>query len=148
METRFAKVSDFDFLVEGLESIRLAEKKPKDKIKANASDKRELSFAIKNKLVRILEINSTPAAFIYFRKNFQRTLLKEKFLWVDLIYTRPSFRKKGLAQKLYSEIFQMAKRKKYPKIVIDIYEPNINSKKFHKKIGFRPLYTIYEKIFI
>jgi|TARA_B100001964_G_C14116293_1_gene546260 L-amino acid N-acyltransferase YncA len=46
---------------------------------------------------------------------------------------------------LYADVIGIAKKKGYKKVVIDIFEENKRSLGFHDKLGFKPLYTIYQK---
>ena len=72
MKIRYAKGSDFNFLIEGLEKNRVIEKRPKKDIKARPCDKKEFKIAIKKKNLRIVEIDKQPIAFLYFRTDFNK----------------------------------------------------------------------------
>lgn len=148
MKLRYAKDSDFDFLIEGLEKNRVLENRPKQQLKAKPSDKRQFRQAIKNKNIRIVEENGKPIAFLHFKTNFKaarRGGFNERFFWVDLIYVKENHRRKGIGKLLYDDAVKLAKKKGYKKIVIDIFESNTNSRRFHKALGFEPIYTIYQK---
>ena len=145
MKIRYAKDSDFDFLINGLEKNRILENRPKKDIKAKPSDKKEFRIAIKKKNIRIVEEDKKPIAFIYFRTDFKVMYIYDKFFWVDLIYVKENQRGKRLGKKLYEDVFKIAKKKGYKRIIIDIFDANTNSLGFHKKVGFKPIYTIYEK---
>ena len=145
MKIRYAKQCDFEFLIEGLERNRIIENRPKKDIKARASDKKDFKKAIKKKNIRIVEDAGQPIAFLYFRTDFKVMYIYDKFLWIDLIYVKEGFRGKGLGTLLYKDVQKIAKRKGYKRIIIDIFKANDKSYAFHKKRGFAPIYTIYEK---
>ena len=145
MTLRYAKDSDFDFLVKGLEKNRTLENRPKGQIKAEPSDKRQLRQAIKNKNVRVIEEGGGPIAFLYFRTDFEVMYMNESFFWVDLIYVKEDHRGKGIGKLLYYDAVKIARGKGYNKIVIDVFDANEKSRKFHIALGFKPVYTIYQK---
>lgn len=145
VEIRYAHGSDFGFLLEGLEKNRVIENRPKKDIKAKASDKKEFGDAIRKKTVRIVEDCGAPVAFLYFRTDFKVMYVYDRFFWVDLIYVKETHRGMGLGKMLYEDAIGIAKRKGYKKIVIDIFRANENSIGFHRKLGFEPMYTIYQK---
>ncbi len=146
MKIRYAKASDFDFLVEGLEENRVLENRPKKDIKARQSDKNEFRQAIRKKNIRVVEENRKPIAFLYFRTNFNVMYIYDKFFWVDLVFVKEVYRGKGLGKLLYKDAIKIAKNKGFKKIIIDVFDSNQKSIEFHKKLGFNPIYTIYQKI--
>lgn len=145
MKIRYAKPSDFNFLIEGLEKNRVLEGRAKKDIKAKPLDKQRFRTGIKKKTIRVVEDEGKSIGFVYFRTDFKVMYIYEKFFWVDLIYVDKKHRRKGLGKLLYKDVFKIAKKKGYKKIIIDIFEKNNKSLGFHEKIGFKPLYTIYEK---
>ena len=145
MKIRYVKDSDFNFLIEGLEKNRVLENRPQKDIKAKESDKKEFRQAIRKKNIRVLEENGKPIAFLDFRTDFKVMHIYDKFFWVDLIFVREDYRGKGLGKLLYKDAIKKAKKKGFKKIVIDVFEANKNSVEFHKRLGFKPIYTIYHK---
>ncbi|MBI2135275.1 GNAT family N-acetyltransferase [Candidatus Woesearchaeota archaeon] len=145
MKIRYTIKSDFDFLIESLEKNRILENRPKKDIKARPSDKKEFREAIRKKNIRIVEDKGKPVAFLYFRTDFKLMYIYEKFFWVDLIYVNQNYRGKGLGKLLYNDAFKIAKKKGFKKIIIDVFDANKNSVGFHEKLGFGPVYTIYQK---
>ena len=145
MKLRYAKNTDFDFLMEGLEKNRILENRPKKDIKAKKSDKEEFRKAIRKKSIRVLEENEKPVAFLYFRADFKVMYVYDKFFWVDLVFVKEDYRGKGFGKLLYQNAIKIAKKKGFKKIIIDVFEANKNSIEFHKGLGFNPIYTIYQK---
>ncbi len=111
MKLRYAKPSDFYFLIYGLEKNRILESKPKKDIKARDSDKKEFWEAIKKKNIRLLEDNKKPVAFLYFRADFKLLYIYERFFWVDLVFVKENYRGKGLGRLLYKDAMKIAKKK-------------------------------------
>ncbi len=142
MKIRYAAESDLDFLVEGRRQIRIAEKRTH--IENGRRDRWELKGAIRKKNVRVMETGRKPAAFLWFRPGF-KVMYMDNCLWVHLVYVKEEFRRRGLGRLLYEDAEKIAKSMGLYKIVIDVFEANRDSAEFHKKIGFEPLYTIYQK---
>ncbi len=145
MKLRYAKESDIGFLIEGLEKNRVLENRPKKDVKAEPIDVKEFKTAIRKKNVRVIEDQGKPVAFLYFRTDFKVMYIYERFFWVDLIYVRENYRGQGLGKRLYNDAMKIARKSGFNKIVIDVFEANANSVGFHRKMGFEPMYTIYQK---
>lgn len=145
MKRRYAKSTDLDFLIEGLEKNRVLENRPNGQIEARPSDKEQFKQAIANRNIRVVEQNAEPVAFIYFRTDFKIMYLNERVFWVDVIYVKEDYRKCGLGGLLYKDVIHIARKKGFKKIIIDIFESNPASRKFHHALGFQPIYTIYQK---
>ena len=145
MKLRYAKNGDLDFLIEGLEKNRALEKRPKGQIKAKPADEQQFKEAIRKKRIRVVEEDGKPVAFIYFRPDFKVMYLEERFLWIDLIYVKSGYRRRGLGKRLYQDALNLASKKGFKTVVIDVFESNRTSKAFHRALGFQPIYTIYQK---
>ena len=145
MKIRFAAEKDIGFLIAGLERNRVLEKRQRKDVPARNSDKEEFKKAIKNRCVRVVEESSEPVAFLYFRTDFKVMYLNDRFFWVDLIYVKEKYRGRGIGKLLYKDAIRIAKKKGFKTLIIDIFDFNTNSVEFHKKLGFKPIYTIYKK---
>jgi len=145
MKIRYAKGSDLNFLIEGLEKNRVIEGRSKKDIPARTSDKKDLRAGIKRKTIRIVEEDKKAIAFLYFRTDFKVMYIYDKLFWVDLIYVDEKFREQGIGKMLYKDVIQLAKKKGYKRIIIDIFNENKKSLGFHSKLGFKSIYSIYEK---
>ena len=145
MNIRFAKKSDLDFLIFGLEENRIIEKRLKKDIPARKSDIADFQKGIKEKTILIAEDKGASVGFLYFRPDFKVMYLNENFFWVDLVFVKKDSRHKGIGKALYKKAFNLAKELGLKKVVLDVFEANINSRAFHNKLGFKPLYAIYEK---
>jgi predicted GNAT superfamily acetyltransferase len=144
-QKRFAKIEDLSFLIEGLEQNRILEKRPKKDIPARSEDLAEFHIAIKKKNILLMTSHARPIAFLYFRTDFKVLYIRQRFFWVDLIYVAEQFRGQGLGQRLYREAIKIARQKGFKKIIIDIFAANQNSTRFHEKMKFTPIYSIYQK---
>ena len=145
MKLRYAKSTDLDFLIEGLERNRVLENRPQGQIKARPSDKQQFEQAIARRNIRVAEQNGEPIAFIYFRTDFKILYLHQRIFWVDLIYVKEDQRRRGLGRLLYQDVTDIARKKGFKKVTIDIFDSNRASRKFHRALGFQPIYTIYQK---
>ncbi len=142
---RYAIDSDFDFLIEGLEAVRTIERRPPKDIPAGDADREKYRKAINDKLIRVIEQDGEPVAFLFFRTDFRVMLIYEPFLWIDLIYVHQDHRGKGLGQMLYEDATQIAKEKGLDRIVLDVFAVNEPSRRFHENMGFEPLFSICHK---
>ncbi len=145
MRLRYARPTELGFLIEGLEKNRRIERRPRKEIKATRGDWTEFRTAIRKRNVRVVEIDGQPVAFLYFRTDFKVMYIRPQFFWVDLVYVDERHRGKGYGKLLYEDAGRIAKKRKLKTIVIDVFESNENSRSFHEKLGFRPLYTIFRK---
>jgi GNAT superfamily N-acetyltransferase len=145
MTIRYAKPSDFDFLIKGLEENRRLEQRSSRDVKATRQDTADFRLAILSHLIRVLEDQGRLIGFLYFRTDFPVMYIPKKPFWIDLIYVERRFRGKGVGRLLYKDAITTAKRKGFKTLVIDVFEANVNSKAFHERLGFHPIYTIYRK---
>jgi len=147
MKIRFATDSDLEFVIKGLESTRAIEQRPKDQIPASLSDRQALQESIKNREIRVVDHKGNSVAFLCFKTNFTVMYIKDRFLWIDLVYVDEEHRGKGLGKMLYDDVAKIAQEKNVNIIALDVFAINQNSLNFHKKLGFEPMYTIYTKRF-
>ncbi|MGA3286114.1 MAG: GNAT family N-acetyltransferase [Bacteroidota bacterium] len=70
--------------------------------------------------------------FLWFKERYK------SFLYIDRIVVHENYRRMGLADNLYSDIFRFAKNMNYECITceIDSRPPNVGSMKFHDKYEF------------
>ena len=142
---RDARMTDLGFLVEGLEQNRRIEQRSSKDIKATAGDRREFREAIRERCVRVIDDHRKPVAFLCFRIDFKVMYIRKRFFWVDLVFVDERHRGKGYGKLLYEDAIRIAKRRRFKTIVLDIFESNTNSRSFHERLGFHPLYTIFQK---
>lgn len=142
---RYATDSDFDFLIEGLEAVRTIEQRQAKDIPASDADREKYRQAIRHRLIRVVEQGGEPVAFLFFQTDFRVMLIYEPFLWIDLIYVRQDHRGRGLGQMLYEDATKIAKEKGLKRIVLDVFAVNEPSRRFHRKMGFEPLFSICQK---
>ena len=71
---------------------------------------------------------------------------KEPFLWVHTVYTIPSFRRRGVARALHTELEKIARRLKRASIWLDVYANNAVSKKLHDNLGFLPVTVVQKRV--
>ena len=145
MNIRYAQDSDLEFLLKGRqEVISVAEHKPH--VGREQRDREELKQAIDGKEIRVMEIAGQPVAFLEFKADFKVMYVESGFLWIHFSYVREDYRRKGLGKLLYEDAAKIAADKGLKKIALDVFAMNLGSAKFHQRLGFKPLYTIYEKM--
>jgi len=78
----------------------------------------------KSQSILIAKINNSPVGFITLKSGY----------YIDLLFVHKKHQRKGIAQKLYSEIESMAKKEKQNKLKADV---SITAKPFFKNVGFK-----------
>jgi len=147
MKLRYANKNDIDFLVRGLKETHIIEKWPRENL-VPEQEKQDAMTAIEKKWIRIAEESGNPIGFLWFNPNFRAMHLdREDYLWIHLIFIVEKWRSKGVAKFLISDVEQIAKKLGRKEIIFDIFEVNTDSNKFFKKLGSKPIYTIYSKKF-
>jgi predicted GNAT superfamily acetyltransferase len=70
--------------------------------------------------------------YLWFRERYP------SFLYIDRIVVGREYRRRGIAEKIYRDVFAFAARRRYEYMAceIDIQPPNGGSLKFHEKFGF------------
>jgi uncharacterized protein len=66
-----------------------------------------------------------------------------RFLYIDRVVVSPDFRGRGLASRLYQDLFEYARQRGMSQVVceFDIDPPNPASEAFHRRFGFSQLGT-------
>jgi predicted GNAT superfamily acetyltransferase len=66
-----------------------------------------------------------------------------RFLYIDRVVVSPDFRGRGLASRLYQDLFEHARQRGMSQVVceFDIDPPNPASEAFHRRFGFSQLGT-------
>jgi len=70
--------------------------------------------------------------FLWFRERYPR------FVYIDRIVVAPAHRGRGLARRLYDDLFEEARRRGHEQIVckVNTEPPNPASNAFHARLGF------------
>jgi predicted GNAT superfamily acetyltransferase len=70
--------------------------------------------------------------YLWFRERYPR------FIYVDRIVVAPAMRKRGLANRLYEDLFRVAKDAGHDRVVCEVNSdpPNPASDAFHAALGF------------
>ncbi len=143
---RDGRESDMSILVEGLESNRALEERPVEDIRARRSDMETLKEGVARKSIRVVEVEGEAVGFLHFRTDFRVMYLEKAGVFrVDLVYVKEGQRGKGLGRLLCEDAARIAREGRFDKMVIDIFAANSDSQGFHRELGFKPVYTIYEK---
>ena len=146
MDIRDAVEEDLDLLKEGLLEVRRIERRPAGDIPVTDADIESFRKGIGNRTVRIISNEEgRTSGFIYYRTDFAVPYVHGQFLWIDIIYIRERERGKGLGTALYRDAISYARSNGLDRIVIDIFQSNIRSRKFHDGMDFDPFYTIFVK---
>lgn len=86
----------------------------------------------------VAEYDGTPVGFALFFHNFS-TFLGKRGIYIEDVFVKPDFRRKGIGRALLMHIVRLAKERKCGRVewcVLDWNEPAI---KFYKGIGAKPL---------
>ena len=145
MSFRDARADDLRFVLDGLADNRRIEGRSPEAAACTDADEAEYAARIAAGTVRILEIDGQPAAFLSYALDFEVMYVAGAFLWIDLVYVRASMRGRGLGKRLYVEAARLARQSGCAKVVADVFSANEGSVAFHERVGFTPLYTIFER---
>jgi len=145
MDIRYARDNDLEFLIAGLQDNRAIERRREDQRAASSADIAELRQAIREGTIRVLEDEGEPVAFLYFRTDFEVLYIRGLFFWIDLVYVREDYRRRGLGRRLYEDALTIAQERGLERVVVDVFEANDGSRRFHGQLGFEPVYTIYQR---
>jgi GNAT superfamily N-acetyltransferase len=86
----------------------------------------------------VAEYDGTPVGFALFFHNFS-TFLGKRGIYIEDIFVKPDFRRKGIGRALLTHIVRLAKERNCGRVewcVLDWNEPAI---KFYRGIGAKPL---------
>jgi GNAT superfamily N-acetyltransferase len=145
MKLRYANEEDYDFLVKGIKETHIIEKWPKRNL-VPKQEKQNAMTAIKKKWIRIAEESGNPIGFIWFEPDFRAMHLDRKdYLWLHLIFIIREWRGKGISKLLIQDLEKIAKNFGRKELIFDIFEINKSSINFFKKLGSKPIYTLYSK---
>jgi len=145
MDIRYARDNDLEFLIAGLQDNRAIERRCEDEQAASSADLAELRQAISHRSIRVVEDEGEAVAFLYFRTDFEVLYIRGPFFWIDLVYVRKDYRRCGLGRRLYEDALVIARERGLERIVVDVFEANDGSRRFHGQLGFEPIYTIYQR---
>lgn len=154
MKLRFrtAKPSDLDFVARGMNEVEFVIEKRKPTKKKIAERRREARKAINKKRVVIAENESGEAAgFVSFEFSWEPPFGVDygkwynEYAWVSWSFVEKRFRGKGAGRALYAQVEKLCRKRGVKEVLLDVFEVNAASKKFHRKLGFAPLLSIYSK---
>eukprot|EP00004_Rigifila_ramosa_P018009 TRINITY_DN4434_c0_g1_i2.p1 TRINITY_DN4434_c0_g1~~TRINITY_DN4434_c0_g1_i2.p1 ORF type:complete len:277 (-),score=59.52 TRINITY_DN4434_c0_g1_i2:39-869(-) len=101
--------------------------------------------------IHIAELDGQRAGFITFEASNATPFgvaypsWGEPFVWVSFVFTAPAFRRRGVAQALYSMMESFTKQKQIKSVMLDVFNSNANSLKFHTGLGYAEMVGIYVK---
>ncbi len=148
LKIRDAKLHDTEFILSGIRDIFRIEKCVfSDRI--YREKKRLTKNAIKNKQVRVVIEEDKPVGFSWFKIGdltpfgLDYGKWSEKYCWISFVYVLESYTNQGIGSLLYEDIMSICKRKKVKQIMLDVFTVNKKSARFHERIGFKPLLSIF-----
>ena len=112
-----------------------------------------LREAISEKLIRVARgnINRESVGFYLFRVSEQHPFGVNyghygcRFAWVDFIFVEESWRSRKIATRLYDDLEAHCRNIDVQEIMLDVYNHNTTSFRFHEKQGFKPIVTIFTR---
>ena len=146
---RLATVEDFEFVYSGRQQIADADSFV---IPNPQGDKQRVLQAIQNKKVNLALLEEKPVGFVWFVVDNRLPFGVDfgpkttgNYCYVSYIFVCKEQRGKGIGSALYTFVEEYCRKNKIGEIIIDIDTPNLKSQEFHKKMGFTPFVTLYEK---
>jgi len=91
----------------------------------------------------VCEVNGIIAGYAYAGRHRERTA----YQWSveSSVYIHDEFQRKGIAQALYSALFEILKKQGFNNVYAVINLPNDKSVAFHENCGFK-YFTTYEQV--
>lgn len=145
MVIRDAREEDLAFILRGLADNRLLEGRSVEQAAATEADERAYASSVARGTVRILEEGGEAIGFLSYALDFDVMYVSGGFVWIDLVYVHEDHRGRGLGKRLYEEAERLARANGCDRVVADVFAANRGSLAFHERVGFAPLYTIFEK---
>ena len=143
---RNAELDDLGFILAGVvETANIERASIEDK----RAERKRIRKAMAEKRIRIADANSRPVGFIWFVRSHKSPYgvdyegFGENYYWVEWVFVKNGHRGRGIGTALYKDLFAIAKRHGVKKVLGDIFRVNKRSAKFHQKLGFMPMLTIY-----
>lgn len=146
-----ASISDFDYCWNAILEIVINSGTQLHEYD-NDHNKNMLNNGIINNNVLTANINNNCIGFIWYSKsdtepygigNYGKH--ENTFLWINYLFVSENFRHKGIATKLYIKVEEYCIKNNIKEILLDVFENNTNSIKFHNNIGFNKKIGIYSK---
>ncbi len=143
MQFRNAKKEDFDSILSGYkEVVEEFEKRVFDE----AYYRKMLTRAIDEERNIVCEIDGKVVGFIeYETKCPDLPTLRENSCWIGWSWVSSKHRGTGIGRALYQHLFKILKEKKFARVGLDVMSVNLQSQRFHEKIGFEERMKIYVK---
>lgn len=148
IKIRNATKRDQDFVFDGISGIIDIEGGPHERALAYLP---KIKRAIGKGWIKVAASGSRPVGFAWYRVSRKYFMgvdfvpAEEKYLWISWIYVAPAHRKKGIATSLYRHLEDVAKEKGAKRMLCDVETGNRQSHDYHRKGGFREIYSIYSK---
>ncbi len=149
---RYAKPSDLDFVVRGMNEVEFVIEKVKPTKKKAVERRKQAATAIKNRKITIAEDEAGERVGFAWLETSGKTPFgvnygkwNNEYAWVSWSFVGARWRGKGVGRALYAALEKIARKRGIREIMLDVFEVNTKSKKFHAKLGFKPLLTIYSK---
>jgi len=142
---RNARLQDTEFVLKGIREIFRIE----NDIFVYREKKKLAINAIMNKQVRVVIEENKPIGFSWFGISdltpfgLDYGKWSRKYCWISFVYVVKGHRNRGIGSLLYDDIMRICKRKKVRQIMLDVFTVNKKSARFHEKIGFKPLLSIF-----
>jgi GNAT superfamily N-acetyltransferase len=124
----------FDMIVELAEFERMS-----DEVKTTEESLRKTLFGEKQYAeVLIAEFNGNPAGQALFFHNYS-TFVGKPGIYLEDLYVRPQFRKKGIGKALLKELIKLAKERDCGRVEWAVLNWNENAISFYKSLGAVPM---------
>jgi GNAT superfamily N-acetyltransferase len=120
--------------------VELAEfERMSDEVKTTEESLRKTLFGEKQYAeVLIAEFNGNPAGQALFFHNYS-TFVGKPGIYLEDLYVRPQFRKKGIGKALLKELIKLAKERDCGRVEWAVLNWNENAISFYKSLGAVPM---------
>ncbi len=134
LKIRKAQIADVALVLQMIKELAEYEKLGKEVIADESILKKSLFDDPKGPEVLIAEAEKGPAGFVLFFHNFS-TFLGKKGIYIEDLYIREVYRRRGYGEALLKEICRLAKERSCGRVEWWVLDWNEKAIRFYKKIG-------------
>ncbi|KAL0489599.1 aminoglycoside N(6')-acetyltransferase type 1 [Acrasis kona] len=151
IETRFARLEDFDFVHTGRKEVFDIENVDGSYVYNEEFERNKIEEAIKSNRVLVAASKERLVGFIWFVLSSKCSFgvdyddHSNVYAFIDFVFVSNEFRSCGVGRKLYTQMEIWCKENNIKEIVLDVMECNPKSMLFHEALGYKPFVRLYSK---
>jgi GNAT superfamily N-acetyltransferase len=134
----FATPADVPLILELIRELAEYEKEP-ESAQATSAQLHAALFAAKPAAEAVIaRLDGEPAGWALWFQNFS-TWTGKPGLWLEDLYVRPAFRRRGVGRALLASLAQLCKERGYGRFEWSVLDWNAPAIEFYKSLGAQPM---------